>query len=146
MAAIKPIEQSAEKFTRRASAAGPDYLAGVQSPRVAWQAAAAAADQTYRTAVTQAAGRGAYAAGVRQAGDARWQRGATQKGPGRFAEGVQLAQGDWVAGFQPYQAAIAATQLPARGPRGTAANNQRSVAIQTALAQLRIRRTGGAGG
>jgi len=146
MAAIKPIEQSAQKYSRRASSAGPEYLLGVQQPRVAWQSAAIAAGQTYRTAVTQAAGRGAYEAGVRQAGDARWQNGAVRKGPGRFAEGVQLAEGDWLSGFQPYQSSIASVQLPARQARGTAANNQRSVAIQTALAELRRRRLGGTTG
>ncbi len=142
MAAIKSLDQIGAKWSRRASGAGQDYREGVQNPKTPWQGAAIAAGPAYRTGVVQAAGRGAFEAGVRRAGEARWQNNAIAKGPGRYSEGVQLAEPEFVAAFQPFHAAIAAIQLPQRQPRGAAANNQRSVAIQLALNQLRLRRQG----
>lgn len=133
MAAIKPLDQSADKWTRRAAVAGPDYQAGVGSPRTPWAQAAQAAGQSYRTGVTQAAAAGAYEAGIRAAGDEKWRNAATTKGPQRFAEGVQLASGQWQKGFGPYATTISNLTLPARGPVGSAANLQRVTTVANAL-------------
>ena len=143
MAAIKPIEVSSSKWTRRASVAGEDYRAGVENPRTPWDQASRAADPVYRQAVTAAAAAGRYAAGVQRAGVERWRTNAIAKGPTRFAEGVQLAVGDWQRGFAPYQAAIQAVQLPARGPAGSPQNLQRVTVIASALRQLKERAGGG---
>lgn len=139
MAAIKPVEQSSDKWMRRASVAGADYLAGVQAPRTSWATASAAAEGNYKTGVTQAATAGRYGTGIRKAGDEAWRTGSTTKGPTRFAEGVSLSVGKWQSGFQPYQAAIGAITLPPRGPAGSPANMQRVNAIATALRQVRER-------
>jgi hypothetical protein len=144
MAAIKPVEQSAEKWQRRAQVAGPDYQAGVQNPRQSWAQAAAAADANYRQGVTAAATAGRFAAGVRKAGDERWRANALAKGPSRFGEGVTLAVGEWQRGFAPYQAAIASLQLPARGPAGSPQNLQRVQAVANLLRQVKERGAGGA--
>jgi hypothetical protein len=133
MAAIKPIDQSADKWQRRASVAGVDYTKGVQAPRTGWAAAAGAAAQNYTTAVTAAAQAGRFAAGVRKAGDAKWQTNSVAKGPTRYAEGVQLAVGAWSQSFAPFQAAISGLTLPARGPAGSPQNLQRVQAVSTAL-------------
>lgn len=133
MAAITPIDQAADKWQRRASVAGPDYTRGVQNPRTPWATAAANAESAYSAGVTAAVSRKSFSAGVRKAGDAKWQAGATTKGPTRYAEGVQLAVGNWTAGFQPFQSIIASTTLPARGPKGSPGNLQRVAAIATAL-------------
>jgi hypothetical protein len=143
MAAIKQLEHSADKWTRRAGVAGPDYQAGVSNPRSPWAAAASAADGIYRQAVTAAANAGRYQAGIRRAGDERWRTNAMAKGPGRFAEGVQLAQGEWQRGFAPYQSAVSALQLPARGPAGSPANLQRVAAVAQALRAVKERAGGG---
>lgn len=137
MAAIKPIEQSSDKWVRRASVAGPDYLQGVQNPRKAWAAAAVEAEPNYKAGVVAAAGRGAFGAGIKAAGDEKWRNGATRKGPGRFAEGVAIGRDDWGKGFAPYQSAIAAVTLPARGPKGSPQNIQRVAAIATTLRALK---------
>uniref|UniRef100_A0A6H1ZWS8 Uncharacterized protein n=1 Tax=viral metagenome TaxID=1070528 RepID=A0A6H1ZWS8_9ZZZZ len=137
MAAIKPLEQSSDKWVRRASVAGPDYQAGVQNPRKAWASAALEGEGNYKAGVTAAAARGAFGAGVRAAGDAKWQKGALQKGPGRFAEGVAIGKDEWNKGFAPYQSAIAAITLPPRGAKGSPQNIQRVAAIAMALRTLR---------
>jgi hypothetical protein len=142
MAAIKPVEQSAAKWRNRSAVAGGDYQAGVTNPRTSWAGAAAAADANYRAGVTSAATSGRFAAGVRRAGDEKWRNNSLAKGPSRFAEGVALAVEDWQRGFQPYQAAIGALTLPARGPAGSPANLQRVTAVATALRQLKERSGG----
>ena len=137
MAAIKPIEQSSDKWVRRASVAGPDYLQGVQNPRKPWAAAAIEAEPNYKAGVVAAAGRGAFGAGVKAAGDEKWRNGAVRKGPGRFAEGVAIGRDDWGKGFAPYQSAISAITLPPRGPKGSPQNIQRVAAIATTLRALK---------
>lgn len=139
MAAIRPVEQSAEKWSRRAAVAQTDYVQGVENPRASWAAAAQAAGQSYRQGVTAAANAGRFEAGVKAAGDERWRRGARDKGPNRFAEGVQLATGEWQRGFGPYQEAIKNLQLPARGPKGSPANLTRVSAVAGALRSLKER-------
>lgn|SRR5574340_303889 len=134
---IKPIDQSAQKWQARAAIAGPAYTAGVQNPRTPWATAAKAAQQNYVAGVTAAANAGRYANGIAKAGDAKWLQGATTKGATRFAEGVQLAVGNWTAGFQPYQSALAALTLPPRGPTGSATNLQRVQAVDNALRQVK---------
>jgi hypothetical protein len=139
MAAIKGIEDSSQKWTRRAQVAGEDYRQGVANPRTPWDQASIAADSSYRQAVTQAAAAGRYASGVRKAGAEKWRTNATAKGPQRFAEGVQLSEGEWQRGFQPYQAAIGSLTLPPRGPVGSPQNLQRVTAVANALRQVRER-------
>jgi len=136
MAAIKPIEQSSDKWVRRASVAGPDYQTGVQNPRKAWAAAAKEGEANYKAGVTAAAAAGRFGAGVTKAGDEKWRSNALRKGPGRFAEGVAIGKDDWNKGFAPYQAAIAAVTLPARGPKGSPQNIQRVSTIATTLRTL----------
>lgn len=137
MAAIKPMEQASDKWTRRAAVAGEDYRQGVNNPRVPWDQASVAADGNYRQGVTAAANAGRYAGGVRRAGVERWRNAATQKGPQRFAEGVALATGEWQRGFQPYHTAISNLTLPPRGPAGSPQNLQRVSTVATALRAVR---------
>lgn len=138
MAAIKPLDQAADKWTRRAAVAGPDYQAGVSSPRTPWAQASAGAGANYRQAVTAAAASGAYEAGVRAAGDEKWRAGALAKGPQRFAEGVALATGQWQRGFSPYADTISRLTLPPRGPVGSPQNLQRVTAIAAALRATKV--------
>lgn len=136
MANIKPIEQSSEKFVRRASVAGPDYQNGISNPRTPWAAASIAGEANYKAGVTAAANAGRFGKGIKVAGDQKWQKNALAKGPGRYIEGVTIAKDSWVSGFAPYQAAIQSLQLPARGPRGSAQNLQRVALIANLNRQL----------
>lgn len=143
MANIKPLDASADKWQRRAAVAGDDYRRGVENPRTGWEQAATAAASSYQQGVTAAATSGKFAAGIRRAGNAKWAKNAAAKGPTRFAEGVQLAVGEWQTGFGPYQTAISALTLPARGPAGSPQNLQRVTIIANALRTVRDRATGG---
>jgi hypothetical protein len=139
VANIKSLDQSGQKWVERAGVAGAAYTAGVQNPRTPWAAASAAGDANYRAGVTAAASSGAYARGIRAAGDTKWRENSIAKGPSRFAEGVSLARDAWAKGFGPYQSAIASLTLPARGPTGSPANLQRVAAVATALRALKGR-------
>jgi len=135
------VGRVAAKWARRAASAGTEYSEGVANPSRSWSAATQAAAPAYAAGVQASIARGAYQKGVQGAGDAAWAAGATQKGPARFAEGVQLAQPAYTTGFGRVAAAINATPLPPRQPTGSPANIQRVAAIATALRKLR---TGGA--
>jgi hypothetical protein len=139
MADIKATDRIAEKWARVTPQRTQDYSEGIDNPRRDWAAASTAAADTYKTAVTQAANTGMYGKGVRAAGTAKWQARARAKGPQRFAEGVQIAQPDYQAGFQPYAEVIRSTTLPPRFAKGDPRNLDRVRAIATALSR---RRTG----
>ncbi len=137
MAAIKPVDQSSDKWVRRASAAGGDYAQGVQNPLKPWAAASFEAEGNYKQGVVAAANAGRYGQGVKAAGDEKWRQNAIKKGPGRFAEGVAIGKDEWAKGFAPYQSAISALVLPVRGPKGSPQNIQRVAAVATALRALK---------
>lgn len=139
MAAVKPADQVANKWSRVTPQRSEDYKMGVMAPRTPWAAAAAGAAARYQEGVTAATQRGAFQKGVQAAGDAKWQRKSAEKGPTRFAEGVALSTADYQAGVQPYLDTIAATQLPPRYAKGDPRNVQRVAALAAAL---RKRKTG----
>lgn len=139
MAAVKPADQVASKWSRVTPQRSEDYQKGVMAPRTPWAQASTAAAARYQEGVTAAVGRGAFAKGVAAAGDQKWQRKSAEKGPTRFAEGVALSTADYQTGVQPYLDTIAATQLPPRYAKGDPRNVQRVAAIATAL---RKRKTG----
>jgi len=124
-----------ERWSRRASAAAPDYTAGIQAASGKWQPATVAAETNYQQGVTAAVARKAFSAGVNKAGDAKWVQRATQLGPARFSQGVTVAQPAYEAGVQPIWAKAAATVLPTRGPRRAEGNYQRAVEMAKAFAK-----------
>lgn len=143
MAAIKEIGASAEKWTRRASAAAGDLVAGVRNPRRPWAESALAAGENYKQAVIAAANQNRFVSGVRAAGEEKWRLNTEAKVTARYPEGVSLAQGEWQRGFSPYQQVISSLSLPQRGVRGSPANYQRGQVIGQAMSAARARILGG---
>jgi hypothetical protein len=135
---VKDAATSAAKFVQRASAAGPAYTAGVQSPKNPWAASTVAAANTYSTAVTQAVADNRFQKGVTKAGDQKWAANSAGKGAQRYPQGVQGAQNAYQTGVQPYLSALAGVQLPPRGPKGDPNNTQRVAAIATALRAIKV--------
>jgi hypothetical protein len=133
MAEIKDIGRIASKWARVAPQRQQDYTDGIQSPRRDWAASAAAAQDTHTAAMQRAATTKSFSRGVRAAGTPKWQARALAKGPNRFAEGVQIAEPDYMRGFQPYAETIRTTTLPPRFPKGDPRNLERTKAIATAL-------------
>ena len=138
MVAIKPLGEIAKKWADVTPGRSAFYEAGVRSPKTSWSQAAAAAEANQAAGVSAAISRKAFAAGVRKAGDEKWQRKALAVGPGRFAEGARVAQPDFEAGFGKFHSAIGAASLPARGPKGAPQNYARVQALGDALHKLAI--------
>ena len=139
MAQIKSIDRIAEKWARVTPQRTQDYTDGIDNPRRDWAAATAAASDAWRDGVAKAQQTGQFARNVTKAGTSKWQSRARAKGTTRFAEGVQIAQPDYQAGFAPYAETIKSTALPPRYAKGDPRNLDRVKAIATALSK---RRTG----
>jgi len=131
--AVKSASVSAGRWQRRASSASGEYKEGVERTGKSWQAAASAAKGNYIAGVQEAQGRDAFARGVNAAGDQKWRTNALAKGPGRFAEGVNVGQGDYERGVAPFLEVASRTDLPMRGATGSESNYQRSVTMAKAF-------------
>lgn len=142
MAEIRSSTEIAGKWARVTPQRTTDYRDGIQRPRRDWADAASEANDTYVQAVTQAANEGRFSAGVRNAGTQRWQQAASQKGPNRFAEGVQLGENNYQRGFEPFRQTIEGTQLPPRFPRGDPRNIERVSTLARALNERRRQNQG----
>lgn len=141
MAGIKPLDQTGAKWKRVAGSAQREYEEGVRNPRKSWATQTAAAESSYNQGVQDAISRGSFGAGVKRAGDAKWQKNAVEKGPQRFSQGVGLAEDAYVNGFEPYHRAIANLSLPPRGPKGDPKNIDRVRAVSETLHDLKISRS-----
>jgi len=79
-----------------------------------------------------------YAGGIKRAGAAKYERKVTEVGAARYGPGVTAAKGDYSDGVAPMLDELAKITLPARAPRGSAANLQRVGVIATALNKRRL--------
>ncbi len=137
MPPIKPLADISSKWARVAPTRQEDYARGIASPRVPWEQASTAADPAYKAGVQAAISGNRYANGVRNAGNAKWQRKAAELGPSRFATGTQAAEPDFQKGFAPVRQAIEATTLPPRRAKGDPANLERVRVMAQALTALK---------
>jgi len=138
MAAIRPIDTITEKFITVTPGRATQYKQGVENPLRDREQNAIAEEETYKRGVTEAANKGMYGKGVKKAGTRKWQKGASQKGPTRFSEGVMLSKDAYKAGFAPYAEEIAKIELPPRGPKGDPNNIQRVAVIARALRERKL--------
>lgn len=141
---VKSPSEARAKWIQRTGAAGQAYKDGIMNPRRPWAEATAAGTANYTAGIQAAIGRNAFANGVQRAGNGKWQRGAVDKGSVRWAPGVQAAGADYEGGIGPYIATLQGMTLNERGPAGSPQNEERSLAVQRALHQAKISRTGGA--
>ena len=135
---IKPLSTIADKWSGNASRSGAAYTAGVKNPKTSWQSATAAADESRKAGLAAADARNAFVEGVNAAGDATWQKGAVEKGPTRFAQGVQIAKPAYTEGFSKFHGVISSTTLPPRGPKGSPENITRVTAVTEALHKAKV--------
>jgi len=136
---VPSIGVIAERWSRRASQASPDYQSGVEKTGRDWAQAALASEGAYKAGVTAAAGAGRFGKGVTRAGTAKWRKRAAEVGPARYSQGVQVATPEFSSGFAPYAEAISRIDLPPRGPRGSSQNYGRVMPIGQALNALKNR-------
>lgn len=133
MAEIKALSAVREKWARVTPMRTEDYKLGVQSPKRDWADETEAAGQNWKMGIDAAAAKDLFRKGVRKAGTGKWRDNALEKGPGRFAEGVMLAENDYEKGFAPFHAAIERVDLGPRFPRRDPRNLMRVKAVVDAL-------------
>jgi hypothetical protein len=121
------------------------YQAGAAAAGSDWEAGALAAKANFKSAVSAANIDAMFVGGVKRAGAAKYTRKVNEVGVARFSQGVQAAVGDMSAAVEPFLQTIAGMTLPARQPRGSAANLQRVALIATELNKKRmaLRASGG---
>lgn len=139
MAEIKSLRAVREKWARVTPMRTEDYKLGIQNPKRDWADETEAAGQNWKMGIDQAAAKDLFRKGVRKAGSGKWRDAALEKGPGRFAEGVMLAESDYEKGFAPYHAAIEGADLPPRFPRRDPRNLMRVKAVVDALIEEKLK-------
>ena len=137
MAEIKSMAAIKDKWTRVTPTRSDDYSLGVRNPRRDWAEETTAAAGNWKAGVDAAAQKGLFPKGVAAAGSKKWQEKSLAKGPGRFAEGVYQAGGDYERGFAPFRAAIAAVDLGPKFPRRDPRNLDRVKRVVTALVEAK---------
>jgi len=130
---FKPITDYSDKYRRRASVAGPDYLKGTQTPKRPYAAAAIAGEPNYATATTAAIAEKRRSTGISKAGDAKWSEGCALKGNIRFGPGVDVGAKYYEANLAPIHQKAAAAALNIRGPVGAETNYQNAVIMAKAF-------------
>lgn len=137
MAEIKSMGVIQEKWTRVTPQRTEDYSKGIQAPKRDWATETVAAKANWKAGIDAAAAKDMFAKGVTAAGTGKWKTKASTLGPGRFAEGVSQAGGDYAKGFAPFQAAIAACDLGPKFPRRDPRNLDRVKKVVTALVEAK---------
>jgi hypothetical protein len=125
MPQVKSLNRASEKWKRQSAASTPEYEAGVRETQKDWANNTAAAADSYAQGVQQAISEDRFSSGVERAGSAKWRNNTLTKGPTRWADGIRQSTANYEKGFAPYRQVIEQTQLPPRGPKGSAANIER---------------------
>lgn len=137
MPVVKNIAKIAEKWARVTPQRSADYEAGVKDPIRDWATNTVAANAAYKAGVADAIAKDRFAKGVAKVGTEKWKRKATEVGPARFAQGVQVAQPDYEKGFSAFRDVIEKTTLPPRFAKGDPRNIDRVRVMAAALADAK---------
>lgn len=137
MVNVPSTSDAAEKFSRRASAAGQDYQSGVENTSSQeQQEATLEAANRWETGVQDAIQNNAFSRGVSNS-TKDWQTEALEVGASRFTQGASRAQGEYEESVQPFFDALESATLSPRGPRGSPENYDRSREVGQLLHELR---------
>ncbi len=135
---IKSTADIAKKWAEVTPGRAGYYTAGVIGAGADWEKGALDAQANYKAAVTSGNIGAMWAGGIRKATGAKYEAMAKGKGSDRFSSGVTAGAPYFTSGFEPFQAAIAGSTLPARQPRGNPANMQRSSTMAAILTAKRL--------
>jgi len=138
MPTTKTTKRTSDKWARVTPGRTEDYKEGINNPRRSWSAEAAASKENYKAGVDKAHTDNRFVKGITKAGDTKWKTKALAKGPGRFAEGVTDAQGDYEKGIAPFLSAIQAVDLGPRFPKGDIRNLDRVKKVTEAVRKVKL--------
>jgi hypothetical protein len=130
----------ASKWKTRAAGATQDFENGAKNPRRDQKQASLAGEENFARAMQTVITTQRRANGVRRQSDRAWIDGIVNKGKRRYAEGVAAASDKFQAGIAPFLSAIevAMEELPARGPKGSPENYDRSRLIGETLHEVKL--------
>lgn len=137
MPVIKSASKIAEKWAKVTPQRAGEYEEGVKNPTKDWAKETAGANDAYKSGVAAAIAKDRFLKGVQKAGTEKWKRKATEVGPARFSQGVQVAQPDYEKGFAPFADVISKTTLPPRFAKGDPRNIDRVRVMAAALADAK---------
>ena len=138
MAGTVSATAAARKWARVVATRGEDYKLGIANPRRDWKEATIAAASRYATGITAALADNRFEKGVNRAGTAKWSAMALAKGPTRWTQGVQVAEGAYEKGFRPFADALNAITLTPRLEKGNPANIQRVAEVAAAMHAVKL--------
>ena len=137
MVQVANLQDSAEKFQRRASQAGQDYQNGVEAVSDSdWSSATLNAVSSWESGIQDAIADGAFQSGVENTTKS-WQERTLEVGSSRFTQGASQAGPEWQDSFEPFADTLEGLNLDPRGPRGSPTNYERSRDIGEALHNTR---------
>lgn len=137
MVNVTSTSDAGEKYARRGRNATQDYETGVENTSDAEQAEATqAASGRWESGVQDAIANDAFSRGVSNSPKS-WQEYALNLGTQRFSQGVAQSQGVYEESVEPFFSALESLDLPARGPRGSAENFERSRVVGERLNEVR---------
>lgn len=122
-----------DKWRARSSSASDEYRQGIENPRRSWEDATADATQNWADGVQQAIANDRFGKGVNEAGNAKWERGAIEKGVPRYSQGIIAGREDFERGISEVLDVIGRVTLPPRGIKGSPQNIERVSAVANAL-------------
>ena len=134
MPPIKQMSAIAEKWARVTPMRAPDYEAGINNPKADWANQTKASNTAWKDGITKAVQNDTFLKGVTRVGTEKWQRKASEVGPARFSQGVQVARPDYEKGFSPYRDVIERTAIPPRFAKADPRNIERVRVMSAALA------------
>jgi len=135
---VKALSDVAAKWAEVTPGRSAYYEAGASVAGSDWEKGATDAKASYKAAVTAPNIDAMFAGGIKRAGASKYERKVKEVGVARFGPGVAAAQPDYSAGVAPMLDELAKITLPARAPRGSAANLNRVAVIATALNKKRL--------
>ena len=142
MPQTKGITRTVAKWKDRVAVAGNEYKMGIASPKTPWSQGASQGAQAWADGVNAAVGRGAFAAGVSKAGDAKWKAASDQLGSARYSQGVAFGTPYFQSGIGNVLSTIESVSLGPKGAAGSAGNYQRVQQIGDALHAARLANKG----
>lgn len=135
---VKPLAEVADKWADVTPGRSTYYAAEASKAGAQWEAQTVAGSKAFKAAVTAANIEQLFSGGVKKAGAAKYERKVKDVGADRFGPGVTAAKTDFSDNVGPYLDEISKVTLPARQPRGSAANYARVQEVGTALHKKRL--------
>ena len=143
MAGIRSLNFIVDRYRRITPGRAREFEEGIKNPKEQWEPETIAATEAYNDGVRDAIERGAFAGGVRAAGQSHYVDMSLRKGAPRFRQGVEIGIPFYQRNFAPFRDVIAGVELPPRKPKGDPSNLERVAVIAQALHAERRRRQAG---